>query len=99
VKLDVYRSCSRQEKRDVLGAFWHPHTEATPRIHQAAIQYGPYAVLCLVAMVAELALVIYVTIGRAVVVGSLAVAVEALVLLSLWWAVVRWRALGRQLLH
>jgi len=79
----------------VLGAFWHTDTQPTPRIHEAAHQYGPYAVLCLIAMVAELAFVIYVTIGRAVVVGALAAMLEALVVLSLWWAVVRWRALAR----
>ena len=91
MKLDVYRSCSRQEKQEVLNAFWHRNVQPTSRIHQAAFQYGPYAVLCLVAVTLELALVIAVTINRALVVGSIAIALEGLVVLSLFWAVLRWR--------
>ena len=93
MKLDVYQSCSRREKREVLDAFWRSHTQPTSRIHQAATQYGPYAVICLVAVALELALVIVVSIHRAFVVGWLAVLLEAVVLTSLWWAVVRCRAL------
>jgi uncharacterized membrane protein YhaH (DUF805 family) len=92
MKLDVYRSCSRQEKQEVLNAFWHRNVQPSSRIHRAAYQYGPYAVLCLVAVALELALVIAVTIHRALVVGSIAIVIEALVMLSLWWAIVRWRA-------
>jgi hypothetical protein len=91
MKLDVYRSCSRQEKHEVLNAFWHRNVQPSSRIHRAADQYGPYAVLCLVAVALELAFVIAVTISRALVVGSIAIVLEGLVLLSLWWAVVRWR--------
>lgn len=79
----------------MLDAFWHSNATPTPRIREAAHQYGPYAVLCLIALMAELALVIYVTFPRAVVVGVLAVLLEAIVVLSLWWALVRWRALAR----
>lgn len=93
MKLDVYRSCSRQEKGEVLNAFWHTNVTPTQRIHEAAIQYGPWAVLCLVTLALELGLVIYVAINRAAVVGWFAVLLEAIVVLSLWWAVVRWRAL------
>ncbi|MGA2294808.1 MAG: hypothetical protein ABSG24_06235 [Acidimicrobiales bacterium] len=95
MKLDVYRSCSRQEKRDVLEAFWRRGVTPSPRIHEAAHQYGPYAVLCLVAVALELAFMLVVTLHRAIVVGSLAAALEALVLVSLWWALVRYRALTR----
>ncbi len=94
MKLDVYQSCSRREKREVLDAFWRSHTQPTSRIHQAATQYGPYAVICLAAVALELALVIFVTIHRAFVVGWLAVLLEAVVLASLCWAVVRSRALS-----
>jgi hypothetical protein len=91
MKLDVYRSCSRQEKQEVLNAFWHRNVEPSSRIHRAAHQYGPYAVLCLVMVALELALVIVATVQRAVVVGWIAIVIEGLVMLSLWWAVVRWR--------
>ena len=93
MKLDVYRSCSRQEKREVLDAFWRTHARPSTRIRQAATQYGPYAVICLSAVALELALVIVVSIHRAFVVGGLAILLEAVVLASLVWAVVRSRAL------
>jgi hypothetical protein len=97
MKLDVYRSCSRHEKRQVLEAFWHSHVESSARIRDAAIQYGPYAVACLVAVAAELVVVIVASAHRAFVISWIAVVVEAAVVLSLWWAVVRSRALRREL--
>jgi hypothetical protein len=92
VKLDVYRSCTRQEKREVLETFWRANVHASARIHEAALQYGPFAVISLAAVVLELALVIFVSIHRAPVVGWLAIVFEAVVLLSLWWSLVRFRA-------
>jgi hypothetical protein len=96
VRLDVYRSCSRQEKREVLEAFWRTSAHPSSRIHQAAYQYGPYAVLCLLAVAAELLVVILVSINRAVVIGVLAALIEAFVLSSLWWATVRYRAIRHE---
>ncbi|HUY16168.1 MAG TPA: hypothetical protein VMV11_01265 [Acidimicrobiales bacterium] len=93
MKLDVYRSCSRQEKREVLEAFWRANVHSSARIHEAALQYGPLAVLSLGAVVVELAVVIAVSLHRAPVVGWLAVALEFIVLLSLWWSLVRFRAI------
>jgi hypothetical protein len=93
VKLDVYRSCSSAEKRDVLNTFWHTNVSASPRIHQAATEYGPYAALCLVAMALELAFVISFSLHRAVIIGAFAVLFEALVVLSLGWSLFRWREL------
>jgi hypothetical protein len=97
VKLDVYRSCSRQEKRQVLEAFWRTSAHPTSRIQTAAAQYGPYAVLCLIAVAAELLVVILVSFDREVVVGILAILIEAFVMWSLWWAIVRSRAIRHQL--
>jgi hypothetical protein len=97
MKLDVYRSCTRHEKRQVLEAFWHSHVESSTRIRDAAIQYGPYAVACLAAVAAELVVVIVASAHRAFVISWIAVVVEAVVVLSLWWAVVRSRALRREL--
>jgi len=93
VRLDVYRSCSRQEKREVLDAFWRANGHSSGRIHEAAFQYGPFAVISLVAVALELALVIVVAIHRAATVGWLAIVFEAVTLPSLWWSLVRWRAL------
>jgi hypothetical protein len=92
VKIDVYRSCTRQEKREVLDAFWRTGGQPTARIHEAAVQYGPFAAISLVAVAVELALVIFVSMRRAPVVGWLAIVFEAVVLLSLWWSLVRCRA-------
>ena len=93
VKLDVYRSCTRQEKREVLETFWRSGVTPSARIHEAAFQYGPVAVICLFAVALELALVIFVSIQRAVVVGWLAVVFEVIVLVSLWWSLIRWRTI------
>lgn len=94
VKLDVYRSCSRQEKREVLEAFWRRSAHPSARVHEAALQYGPFAVVSLVAVVLELALVIFVSLHRAPVIGWIAVAFEVIVVLSLWWSLVRFRAIS-----
>jgi hypothetical protein len=95
VKLDVYRSCSRQEKGEVLNVFWRSNVQAPARIQQAAVQYGPYAEICLVAVALELALIIGLSMSRADVVGAVAAVFEALVVVSLWWALVRTRAMRR----
>jgi hypothetical protein len=52
--------------------------------------------MCLAAVALELLVVIVFSIDRAAVIGGLAIALEALDVLSLWWAVVRYRALGRE---
>lgn len=98
MKLDVYRSCSRHEKRQVLEAFWRSGVEPSTRIHEAATQYGPYAVACLVAVAAELVVVIVASAHRALVISWVAGVVEVVVVLSLGWAVVRSRALQRELI-
>jgi hypothetical protein len=95
VKLDVYRSCTRKEKMEVLNIFWRRNIEASSRIREAALQYGPVAVACLVTIAIELAFVIAVSISRAVVVGATAVFCEAFVVWSLYWALARTRDIKR----
>jgi hypothetical protein len=95
VKLDVYRSCSRQEKGQVLDTFWRSHVKSSERIRLAAVQYGPYAVICLVAVALELAVIIGLSLSRADVIGIIAIVLEAVTVASLWWAVVRTRAVRR----
>ena len=81
----------------MLEAFWHSHVQSSTRIRAAAVQYGPYAVACLIAVAAELVVVIVASAHRAFVISWIAVVVEVAVVLSLWWAVVRSRALKREL--
>ena len=91
MKLDVYRSCSRREKIEVLHAFWRTTAEPSARILKAAQQYGVYAVASVAAIAVELVVVIVAGFAHAEVIGWLAVVAEALVVWSLWWSVVRLR--------
>ena len=92
MKLDVYRSCSRQEKGQVLDAFWRRNVESSDRIRHAAVQYGPYAVICLVAVALELGVIIGLAMSRANIISVIAIALEVVTVASLWWALVRTRA-------
>lgn len=96
VRLDVYRSCSRQEKREVLDAFWRTDRATSSRIHLAALQYGPYAAASLVVVVLELALVIAVSVHRSKVTAGLASLVAVVALISLGWSILRYRTLQRR---
>jgi hypothetical protein len=93
MKLDVYRSCTWREKRQVLETFWSVNVESTGRIHEAAVQYGPYAVASLAIVAVELIVVFIAALTRVAVVSWIALAVELIVVASLWWAVLRSRAL------
>jgi uncharacterized membrane protein YkgB len=92
VKLDVYRSCSRHEKGQVLDTFWRRNVDSSERIHRAAVQYGPYAVICLVAVALELGVIISLAMSRASIIGAIAIVLEVVTVASLWWALVRTRA-------
>jgi hypothetical protein len=96
MNLDVYRGCSFKEKRDVLNAFWRSGVEATPRITEAAVQYGYYTLICLGVIVAELALILVVAISHGSFVEWLSAIGELFVLWSTWWAVKRYRTLKSQ---
>lgn len=93
MKLDVYRSCTRREKMEVLNAFWRTRSEASPRILEAARQYGAWAVICVAAIALELVVVILAGFSHAVVLGWLGLGAELLIVWSLWWSVVRYRRL------
>jgi hypothetical protein len=87
--LSIYRSCSWQEKRQVLDVFWRPKIHASSKINMAALEYGPYAILCILVIALELVPVIVYAVDRGNAWGWLAVIAEALTLLSLWWAYTR----------
>ena len=55
-KLDVYRSCTWREKRQVLEAFWRTDEGSSPRIRAAALEYGAVAKSLLVVIAVEVAL-------------------------------------------
>jgi len=97
MSLDIYRSCSRSEKRDVLEAFWRREVDSPDRIMRAALQYGPWAVLCCLVLALEPIPVLALAVGRVDALVAAAVVVEAVVLASLWWATVRITTLRRQL--
>ncbi|MDE3008565.1 MAG: hypothetical protein KGJ10_06120 [Acidobacteriota bacterium] len=92
MKLDVYRRCSRREKMEVLNAFWRTSSEPSARVLEAARQYGEYAVLYVAAIAVELLVLAVAGFAHAAFIGWLALAAEALILWSLWWSVVRLRA-------
>jgi hypothetical protein len=93
MNLDVYRGCSFKEKRDVLSAFWRSGVDATPRIMEAAVQYGYYTVLCLGVIVVELALILVVAVSHGSLVEWFTALAELFVLWSTWWALKRYRTL------
>jgi hypothetical protein len=95
VKLDVYRSCSRDEKRRVLEVFWRRDVDASDRVTHAARQYGPWAVLCCAVLALEPLPVLALSIGRVEPLVVASAVVEAVCVLSLWLATVRAAALRR----
>jgi len=97
VKIDVYRSCSWREKREVLGVFWSSNVETTARLGEAALQYGFYAVICLVVVMLELALILVAALNHNSFVAGLTAAAELFMLWTTWWSIRRYRLLKSQL--
>ncbi|MGD0853873.1 MAG: hypothetical protein ABSA07_11045 [Acidimicrobiales bacterium] len=93
MNVDVYRSCSWREKRDVLNVFWSTNVEASLRIVEASVQYGYYAIISLVVVILELALILAVSLDRNAFVAALTILAEVFVIWSTWWAVKRYRIL------
>jgi hypothetical protein len=96
VNLDVYRSCSWSEKRRVLEVFWRCDVVASDRITDAALQYGPWALLCCVVLALEPIPVLAIAIGRSDALAWTALVVEAVMLASVWWAAVRCNSLRKR---
>jgi hypothetical protein len=96
VNIDVYRSCTWREKRDVLNVFWRTNVETTSRIIEAAVQYGYYAVICLVVVMLEVAVIFAATINHHSFVAGFAAAAELFMIWSTWWAIKRYRVLKSQ---
>ncbi|MGB8196640.1 MAG: hypothetical protein WCF25_06510 [Acidimicrobiales bacterium] len=92
MNIDVYRSCSWREKRDVLNVFWRRDVEASSRLVEAAVQYGYYCLICLYVVILEVALIFVVGLQHNAFVAGLAAASELFMIWSTWWAVKRYRA-------
>jgi hypothetical protein len=93
VNIDVYRSCSWREKRDVLNVFWRTNVEASSRLVEAAVQYGYYCIICLIVVVLEVALIFVVGLNHNAFIAGFAAASELFMIWSTWWAVKRYRML------
>jgi hypothetical protein len=93
VNLNVYRGCTWREKRDVLNVFWRTDVEANTDVVDAAVQYGYYAVICLVVVILELAVILAVALDRNALVAALALLAEVFMIWSTWWAAKRYRVL------
>lgn len=93
MNVDVYRSCSWREKRDVLNVFWSTNVEASSRMVEAAVQYGYYAIISLVVVMLELALILGVALDRNAFIAALTVLAEVFMIWSTWWAIKRYRIL------
>ena len=93
MNLEVYRSCSWREKREVLNAFWRSGVDAPAKIAQAALEYGRYCVPCMYVVALELALIAAAGIVRGSYLGWIALSLETFVGYWTWWSVVRLRAL------
>ena len=96
MKVDVYRSCTWREKRDVLNVFWRTNVEATSRIIEAAVQYGYYAVICLFVVIVEVALILGVSLMHNALVAALSAFAEVFMVWPTWWALKRYRILKKQ---
>jgi hypothetical protein len=96
VNIDVYRSCTWKEKRDVLNVFWRTNVEATSRVGEAAVQYGYFAIICLAIVIVELAVILGVALDRNALVAALALLGELFMFWSTWWAARRYRVLKSQ---
>jgi len=93
VTLDAYRSCSRDERRQVLGTFWRDESAPSPRVSEAAAEYGPPAIACLVVVLLELVLIDVVSSVHHSILLWIAIALQVFVLWTILYAVRRTGAL------
>jgi hypothetical protein len=96
MNIAVYRSCTWKEKRGVLNVFWRTNVEASSYVVEAAVQYGYYAIVSLVVVMLELALILAVALDRNALVAALTVLAEIFIIWSTWWAIKRYRVLKSQ---
>lgn len=93
MNIDVYRGCTWKEKRDVLDVFWRTHVDASSRLVEASVQYGYYAVICLLVVMIEIAVILAVAVNHNAFVAGLSAFAEFFMIWSTWWAIKRYRLL------
>ena len=93
--LDVYRSCTRHERREVLTSFWRSQRSPSERINQAALQYGPYAIASIAVIALELLLVGVIAIVHARNWGWIAGLSALVMMVALRWAIAKYATLKR----
>ena len=63
---------------------------------EAAVQYGYYAVICLIVVMLEIALILVVALSHSAFVAGLSAFAELFMIWSTWWAIQRYRVLRAQ---
>ena len=96
MNIKVYRGCSFKEKRDVLNVFWRTNVETTAQIGEAAVQYGFYAIICMIVVILEVALILVVALNHNAFFAGITAAGELFMFWSTWWAIKRYRTLKQQ---
>jgi hypothetical protein len=87
MSLAVYNTCSRQEKRAVMRAFWSGRFDDSHKINQAAKEYGPYALGLVTIVTLEIVFIATLLVIRANGWAWTSTAGSVLALWSLWWTV------------
>ena len=96
MNIKVYRGCSFKEKRDVLNVFWRTNVDTTARIGEAAVEYGYYAIICMVVVILEVALILVVALNHNAFLAGITAAGELFMFWSTWWAIKRYLTLKHQ---
>ena len=94
VGLATYRRCTFSEKRAVLRVFWSCRESDSDTVNEAAREYGPYALVMVVVIAIELAVIAAVLFNRGNVWAWPAVAATAFAVVCVWWTRVCQRAIG-----
>jgi hypothetical protein len=80
----------------VLEVFWRRDVLGSERITDAALQYGPWAVLCCLVLAIEPLPVLVLSIGRSPALAWSALVLEILLLGALWLSMARFSSLRRR---
>lgn len=93
VGLVTYRSCTFAEKRAVLRVFWSRRSAESDKVHRAAQEYGPYALVMVAVIFAELVVIAVALFALGSAWSWLALLAAGLAGLSTWWTRVCERAM------
>lgn len=91
VGLTAYRQCTFREKREVLRVFWSRREADSELVGLAAREYGPYALVLVIVIAVELAVIAVALVAGGTVWAWPAVIATGLVAWCAWWT---WGCLG-----